>query len=149
MCSKRKIALVAVPLVATSALILNLVEKDYLTFFNPLELIPKDSQVAKVIDGDTTDCISKPNQTKPVDVNQIKNLKTIKTTRDAITVLGNSFCETSVGTLRYITTTGKNLDLSLDKVLDYDFSKTTTTAKTRELQSRVSVRDSRKTQDSK
>lgn len=131
-----KILTVAIPSVATVFLILNMIEKDYLAFYDPRELIPKNSHFAKALSGDTTGCITTPSQTKPVDMAQIKALKTAKTTRDAIAILGDAFCETSQGTRRYLTTNGKQLNLSFDKILDYDFS---TSAKTTSVQPRVSA----------
>ena len=142
-------ALVALPLIATSALTSNLVEKDYLQFADPRELIPKNPQFAKVIEGDLDGCLTQPNQTKPVTIAQIKTLKTVKTTREAIALLGNSFCETA-RSLRYVTETGKDLNISLDTVLDYDFSSaTTTTTKARGLLQRLPVRAIPKNQEPK
>jgi hypothetical protein len=119
------VLLVALPIVATSFFISNMVEKDYLAFHNPLNFIPKDSQFAKIIDGNTEGCLTKPAQTKPLDLEQIRALKTAKTLREVTVIAGNSFCETTHKTLRYFTANGKKLDISLDKVLDYDFSSTT------------------------
>lgn len=100
----------------------NMIEKDYLSFFDPRELIPRESTLAKVLEGDTTGCITKPNQTKPVTLDQIKSLKEAKTPREKLNILGNGFCETSLQTIKYITTTGRELHIKLDKSLDYDFS---------------------------
>jgi hypothetical protein len=119
------IGLVALPIVATSFFISNMVEKDYGAFHNPLNFLPKDSQFAKIIEGNTEGCLTKPSQTKPVDLSQIRALKTAKTLREAAVIAGNSFCETTDKTLRYFTTNGKKIDISLDKILDYDLSRTT------------------------
>jgi hypothetical protein len=116
------VLLVALPIVATSFFISNMVEKDYLAFHNPLNFIPKDSQFAKIIDGNTEGCLTKPSQTKPLDLEQIRALKTAKTLREATVIAGNYFCETTDKTLRYFTSNGKKIDISLDKVLDYEFS---------------------------
>jgi len=137
------IALVALPIIATSFFISNMVEKDYLAFHNPLNSIPKGSQFAKIIDGNTEGCLTKPSQTKPVDLSQIRALKTAKTAREAMNILGNSFCETTDKTLRYFTANGKKIDISLDKVLDYDFSSTT---KTNQLHKGISAPIPRKPQ---
>jgi len=122
------IGLVALPIIATSFFISNMVEKDYGAFHNPLNSIPKDSQFAKIIDGNTEGCLTKPSQTKPVDLSQIRALKTAKTAREAINILGNAFCETTDKTLRYFTANGKKIDISLvNDFLDYDFSSPTKT----------------------
>jgi hypothetical protein len=76
---------------------------------------------AKVLDGDDKGCLTKPSQTKPVTVAQIRTLRQL-TDPDAIaTLLGNPLCQTEKGA-KWITESGKILNLKLGETLDYDFS---------------------------
>lgn len=78
-------------------------------------------QFAKLLEGNTDDCLTKPSQTKPVTLTQIRTLRQLTDKKQAETLLGNAFCETSKG-FKYFTEAGKELTVSFDKVLDYDFS---------------------------
>jgi len=86
-------------------------------------LIPNTvpSQFAKLLEGNTDDCLTKPLQTKSVTLTQIRTLKQLTDKKQAETLLGNAFCETSKG-FKYFTEAGKELTVSFDKALDYDFS---------------------------
>ena len=109
--------------IVTILFLLNMAEKDYLAFYNPMDAIPKESVLAKVLDGNTDGCITTPNQTHIVSVDQIKQLRTAKTVREQLNILGNAFCVTSANTARFITETGRDIEINLNKGLDHDFSK--------------------------
>lgn len=88
------------------------------------KLIPNTvpPQFAKLLEGNTDDCLTKPSQTKPVTLPQIRTLRQLTDKKQAETLLGNAFCETSKG-FKYFTEAGKELTVSFDKAMDYDFSK--------------------------
>jgi hypothetical protein len=112
---KRDIAINAGLLTALIAFFLNVPEEGYLKF---VDLRPiAETQLAKVLDGDTQDCLTNPSQTKPVPMSQALNLEG-KTGRQAISELGNAFCEGKNSTLKYLTTSGKWLYVQIDKTLD-------------------------------
>jgi hypothetical protein len=78
-------------------------------------------QFAKILKGNDKGCLTKPSQTKPVTLNQIRTLRQL-TDPDAIAaLLGNSYCQTATG-FKWITESGKELNLKFNKTLDYDFS---------------------------
>lgn len=97
------------------AILLNLPEEGYLKF---VDLRPiAETQLAKVLDGDTQGCLTNPSQTKPVPMSQALNLEG-KTARQAIAELGNAFCEEKNNTLKYLTTSGKWLYVQVNETLD-------------------------------
>lgn len=115
---KRDMAINVSLILALIAFFLNLPEEGYLKF---VDLRPiAETEIAKVLSGDTQDCLTSPSQTKPVSMEQALNLEG-KTTRQVLNELGNSFCEGKKGTssyLKYLTDTGKTLYIQLDKSLD-------------------------------
>ena len=79
-------------------------------------------QFAKVLEGNSKDCLTKPTQTKPVSLGQIKTLRQLTDKEQASNLLGNAYCQTAEG-LKYITATGKELTIKFSSsFLDYDFS---------------------------
>jgi hypothetical protein len=87
------------------------------------KIIPNtvSSQFAKVLDGSDKDCLTKPSQTKPVTLAQIKTLRQLTDKDQAANLLGNTYCQTATG-FKYLTEAGKELNLKFDNILDYDFS---------------------------
>ena len=78
-------------------------------------------QFAKVLEGNDKDCLTKPNQTKPVSIAQIMTLRQLTDKEQTNNLLGNAYCQTATG-FKYFTEAGKELTIKFDKVLDYDFS---------------------------
>jgi hypothetical protein len=76
-------------------------------------------EFAKVIEGNDKGCLTKPSQTKPITIAQIRTLRQLTDPQSISVLLGNAYCETDKG-FRWITESGKQLDL--DKALDYEFS---------------------------
>lgn len=78
-------------------------------------------QFAKVLEGNDKDCLTKPNQTKPVSIAQIRTLRQLADKDQANNLLGNAYCQTATG-FKYFTEVGKELTVKFDNILDYDFS---------------------------
>ena len=91
------------------------------------KLIPNTvpPQFAKVLEGNDKDCLTKPNQTKPVSIAQIRTLRQLTDKEQTNNLLGNAYCQTATG-FKYFTEAGKELTIKFDKVLDYDFSTSST-----------------------
>ena len=102
-------------LTALVAFLLNMPEEGYLKFVDVRPIA--ETQLAKVLEGDTNDCLTTPSQTKPVPMSQALKLEG-KTAKQVLNELGNSFCEGKNGTLKYLTTSGKWLYVQIDKSLD-------------------------------
>ena len=78
-------------------------------------------QFAEILKGNDKGCLTKLSQTKPVTLNQIRTLRQL-TDPDAIAaLLGNAYCQTATG-FKWVTESGKELNLKYNKTLDYDFS---------------------------
>lgn len=109
---------------AVVAISLNLPEDGYLKFVDVRPIA--ETQLAKVLDGDTQDCLTNPSQTKAVPMSQALSLEG-KTARQAISELGNAFCQEKNNTLKYLTTSGKWLYVQINETLDepirYGFTK--------------------------
>ena len=86
-------------------------------------------QFAKVLEGNDKDCLTKPNQTKPVTIAQIRTWRQLTDKEQVSNLLGNAYCQTSTG-FKYFTEAGKELTVKFDNVLDYDFSKSPTNSLT-------------------
>lgn len=104
--------------VALIAISLNLPEEGYLTF---VDLRPiAETQLAKVLDGNTDDCLTTPSQTRPVPMSEALKLEG-KTTRQVLKEFPNYFCEGKKGTvtyLKFLTDSTKQLYVQLDQGLD-------------------------------
>lgn len=115
---KRDIAINALLLGALIAISLNLPEEGYLAF---VDLRPiAETQLAKVLDGNTEDCLTTPSQTTPVPMSQALKLEG-KTTRQVLKEFPNYFCEAKRGTVSYLkfaTDSGKQLYVQIDQSLD-------------------------------
>jgi hypothetical protein len=124
---KCDIAIDALLLGALIAIFFNLPEEGYLAF---VDLRPiAETQLAKVLDGNTEDCLTTPSQTTPVPMSQALKLEG-KTTRQVLKEFPNYFCEGKKGTVSYIkflTDSSKQLYVQIDKTLDepikYGFTK--------------------------
>ena len=149
---KRDMAIDAVLLTASIAFLLNMPEEGYLKFVDVRPIA--ETQLAKVVEGDATGCLTTPSQTKLVLMSQALALEG-KTAKQALNELGTSFCEGKNSTIKYLTTSGKYLYLQLGKSLDepitYGFNapeavSPTSTTKTGRNPAGVSVQLPRKTQ---
>lgn len=89
------------------------------------------AKFAQVLSGDAKDCLTKPAQTKPVTLDQIKTLRQITDKEQSDRLLGNAYCQTATG-FKYLTETGRELTVKFDKVLDYDFSPSSATLTNRD-----------------
>ena len=91
------------------------------------KLIPNTvpPQFAKVLEGNSQGCLTKPSQTKPVTLTQIKTLRQLANKKQAADLLGNAYCQTAEG-FKYLTESRKELTIKFSSVLDYDFSTSST-----------------------
>ena len=87
-------------------------------------LIPGNPVLAKVLEGNSQGCLTKPSQTKPVTLTQVRTLRQLSSPDQVNTLLGNAYCETSTG-LRYLTESGKEINIKFNQFLDHDFSQNT------------------------
>lgn len=115
---RRDIAVNAGLATVLTAFILNMLEEGYLQFpdLRPIA----ETQLAKIVEGDTKGCLTSPSQTNVVSSDQAFKLEG-KTTRQVLGELGNYFCEGKKGAIRYvkfITDSGKSLYIQIDKSLD-------------------------------
>ncbi len=85
-------------------------------------------QFAEILKGNTKDCLTVPNQTKPVTILQIRTLRQLTDKEQATALLGNAYCQTATG-FKYLTESGSELIIKFDKVLDHDFGAERTTNK--------------------
>jgi len=125
---KTAIATSLILTVAIAVFVADMVKQSYWEFASIKDvqkLIPNTvpPQFAKVLDGNDKDCLTKPNQTKPVSLQQIKTLRQLTSKDEADKVLGNAYCQTATG-FKYVTDFGKELTVKFNKVLDYGFSNT-------------------------
>jgi len=101
---------------------------EFVSFDDIKRLIPNTAppQFAQVLEGNTSDCLTKPtNQTKPVSIAQIRTLRQLTDKEQIDTVLGNFFCQTTSG-FKYLLESKKELIIKSGEILDYDFSTSNT-----------------------
>ena len=126
---KSAIATTTLLFVSVVAIIADMTQQGYMTFTSASDIkkaLPNITplEFAKVIEGNSEGCLTKPSQTKPVTVAQIRTLRQLTKPDEIATLLGNPFCATKDGT-RWILESGKTLNLKANQVLDYDFSTNT------------------------
>jgi len=123
---KSAIATTLILSLSVVAIIADLSKQGYMTLADTNDIrnaLPNITppQFAEILRGNDKGCLTKPSQTKPVTLNQIRTLRQL-TDPDAIAaLLGNSYCQTATG-FKWITESGKELNLKFNKTLDYDFS---------------------------
>lgn len=107
-----------------AAIALDLSKAGYMVFTEPQKLIANQvpQEFAKILEGNTKDCLTIPSQTKAVTVSQIRTLRQLTNPDDINRVLGNAFCQTKDGK-KYLTESGQELTIKFNEILDYDFSK--------------------------
>ena len=92
-------AIAAALLASLVAFSLNMPEEGYLKF---VDLRPiAESQIAKVLDGDTQDCLTVPSQTRPVPMSLALKLEG-KTTRQVLKELPEYYCQGKKGAIDYV-----------------------------------------------
>jgi len=126
----RKSALITTGILALSFVvsIADITKQGYMDFTSATDIrtaLPNltSPQFAKVIEGNDKGCLAKKSQTKPITFSQIKTLRQLTDPKEIAVLLGNAYCETETG-FRWVTESGKELNLKLNKTLDYDFSQT-------------------------
>lgn len=123
---KSAIATTLILSLSVVAIIADLSKQGYMTLADTSDIrnaLPNITppQFAEILKGNDKGCLTKPSQTKPVTLNQIRTLRQL-TDPDAIAaLLGNSYCQTATG-FKWVTESGKELNLKFNKTLDYDFS---------------------------
>lgn len=127
---KSAIATSLILAVSIVVFIADMTQQGYMVFTSVSDIkktLPKFTppQFAKALEGNDKDCLTKPAQTKPVTVAQIRTLRRLTDANAIATLLGNPYCETNKG-FKWILESGKTLNLKLNETLDYDFSTDTT-----------------------
>jgi len=123
---KSAIATTAILLTSVVAFLADMAKQGYMEFTTASDIkkaIPNITppEFVKVLDGNEKGCLTKPSQTKPVTINQVRTLRQLTKPDEVAALLGNPYCETQKG-FRWMLESGKELNLKLDKTLDYDFS---------------------------
>ncbi len=97
---------------------------EFTTFQDIQKLIPNTvpPQFAEILKGNDKDCLTIPNQRKPLSITQIRTLRQLTDKDKAANLLGNAYCQTATG-FKYLMESGKEIQVNFDGVLDYDFSK--------------------------
>jgi hypothetical protein len=97
---------------------------EFTTLQDIQKLIPNTvpPQFAEILKGNDKDCLTIPNQTKPLSTTQIKTLRHLADKDKVANLLGNAYCQTATG-FKYLMESRKEIQVTFDGVLDYDFSK--------------------------
>lgn len=121
-------ATTAILFLAVVAFVASMAKEGYWQFATITDLqnlIPSNPVLAKVLEGNSQGCLTKPSQTKPVTLTQVRTLRQLTSPDQANTLLGNAYCETSTG-LRYLTESGKEINIKFNQFLAHDFSNNNT-----------------------
>lgn len=131
---KTAIATTLILVSAIAVFVSDMTKSGYLEFTTVQDiqkLIPNTvpPQFAKVLEGNNKDCLTKPSQTKPVTLTQIRTLRQLTDREQVSNLLGNAYCQTATG-FKYLTETRKELTIKFDNILDHDFSTSSTNSLT-------------------